>query len=423
MTHIRDVLSRAKPLCAAATLAFAAVVTAVPVPNASAAALTNRSLLVTSTAPSDETATGAGGADVSTDPGHPNNGTMVGHTYTVTLGSATEVDAVSISYCSSPFGYVDLANDCTAPAGFSAAAWDGASVSGTVDGSAVTFTAAVDDANYLVLTPSAPFTPAVNDVMVLDFTATGTDFFVNPSTAYIGTGAGQHVTGSYFAHVVTHSDVVSEEDVADHQADIIDEGTVTNNIANSITITSRVQETLKFSVQADGVVPAEVGATSCESLDSGLTALAIGDTNNALSAEQAYTGKSYFRLATNSAQGAKVFYSGETLTSGATNTITAIGAASDESTPGTEQFGLRIDTSDGNNDVGGAGVLVPGLAYGEADEYAFDDTSITEPKELASSPGAVACDTGAVEYVANISNDTEAGIYTTRINYIASPSY
>ena len=119
-----------------------------------------------------------------------------------------------------------------------------------------------------------------------------------------------------------------------------------------------------------------------------------------------------------------------------TNSITAIGTTAADSTPGSPQFGLAIDTSDTESGSGysfnylaastsptdyslGAGTITSGgSAY-----FAFTASSMTTPQLIASSPSIVACDTGSVRYLGNIAFATPAGIYTTTITYIAIPTY
>jgi hypothetical protein len=57
-------------------------------------------------------------------------------------------------------------------------------------------------------------------------------------------------------------------------------------------------------------------------------------------------------------------------------------------------------------------------------KYAFDETSQQIPVALATeSSQVVDCVTAKMRYVANIAATTPAGIYTTKINYIAAPQY
>jgi hypothetical protein len=64
----------------------------------------------------------------------------------------------------------------------------------------------------------------------------------------------------------------------------------------------------------------------------------------------------------------------------------------------------------------------PGNAGGTA--FAFQPESMTIPVALASNDSQVVdCITGKMRYIANIAATTPAGIYTTKINYIAAPQY
>jgi hypothetical protein len=57
-------------------------------------------------------------------------------------------------------------------------------------------------------------------------------------------------------------------------------------------------------------------------------------------------------------------------------------------------------------------------------QFAFDPMSDTIPVALATeSSDVVDCVTGKMRYIANIAATTPAGIYTTKVNYIAAPQY
>lgn len=420
MAQLRIIMTRTNALTAATVLLLGIILGAIPLQRAAAGSINDRSLMVSSTQESDNTTDGAG-IDVSNIPGHPNNGTMVDHTYTFKPYTVSNLQSFTIEYCDAPFGYVDGTPNCaTDPNGFDASAWGGGTAVVRVNGiNPVNYTVTSTGTNYLSLVgASASTITAVTDIITIVFTATVADHFQNPDSTYVGAGANQHPTGTYFAHVTTFSDNATTT--------LVDEGTVTNNITESISIYTRVQETLNFSVEGDD---ANDGATAPGLTCSPLVAsgaITMGDSNFALATNLAYNAKSYFRLATNSSSGASVYYTGYTLTSGSADTITAIGAAAVASTPGTEQFGLAFDATDASGQIwtGQTTALAPIAAYGtNASGYAFDGTSYINPVVLAASTGVVTCETGAIEYVANIDDDTEAGIYTTKINYIASPSY
>lgn len=82
-----------------------------------------------------------------------------------------------------------------------------------------------------------------------------------------------------------------------------------------------------------------------------------------------------------------------------------------------------------NSYAGGTGSVnassTDGTGYGAVDTYyAFDPNSDTVPTPLASESNEVVdCVTGKIRYIADIAATTPAGIYTTKINYIAAPQY
>ena len=424
MIQVKDVLDRARPLAVAGTFLAVLGLTAVaPWQTAHAEVLAERSLLTTSSQPSL-------GVAPALPAGHPQNGNAVGHTYSFTADSTATITSITFEAWDSAFGHLDTNGNYTpgsatgaAPTGFSASGVASQTITTTIDSGSgpaagPSLTGASVSANTWSLSGSLAL--GAGDKVVLTFP----NVFVNPSTAYTdNTGFSQK---TYFVHIRTLSTGSVLED----------SGTVTSAVTPSIDITTRVQETLRFSVEGAAITdnsevsfavdaPTTPGAT-CAPLTAG-TSIKLGDTNNALAPNRAYFAGSYFRLATNSASGAIVYYSGETLKSGSTLSIDPIGAAVDTSSPGSEQFGLTVASI--NNAV--APTLVADSAYDITNGFAFrpfvpatvDADEAAAPVRFASSPGVVDCDTGEMRYIANMANDTEAGIYTTRINYIASPSY
>ena len=74
---------------------------------------------------------------------------------------------------------------------------------------------------------------------------------------------------------------------------------------------------------------------------------------------------------------------------------------------------------------GGAGYINPEYnSIGTQAQFAFDKNSNTVPTPIATENNQVVdCVTGKMRYMANIAATTPAGIYTTKINYIAAPQY
>ncbi len=214
--------------------------------------------------------------------------------------------------------------------------------------------------------------------------------------------------------------------------------------------------------------------------------LNLGNENAEYSLEvnKAYDVFSYWRLSSNSSGGATVYYSGNTLANTSGDKIAPMDDTGNPlgvlSNPGTEQFGLGfvdagLDTF--ANDVGGVDPdtfqsgWVPPRSYPfitlatqtsapydalaaqtgsdgyknatgrintapdlidpinnpplpiEA-RFRFFDTSLTIPEVIAEQKEMViSCATAKMRYVANIGADTPAGVYTTKINYLAAPQY
>jgi hypothetical protein len=278
---------------------------------------------------------------------------------------------------------------------------------------------------------------------------------------------------------------------ATDDSDVIDGGVTVANVMNqSIHITTKVLETMTFSVGTSNPdfnststlthgacdtlwhtpsdqIPGATDLTDQQSSDWDLIKLGNPLTEYSLSPTTAYDANSWWRLSTNSSAGATVYYSGETLTNTEGDWITAIGEnksaeANAQATPvavdnsgdgftawnepkashpGDEQFGLALDqrtvtpvSGVGNDDSLAPLIAAPAYADGGAGDaaitldggakFAFNRNSLTTPEPLASESNSVInCSTGKVRYLANIEAATPAGVYTTKINYIAAPQY
>jgi len=114
---------------------------------------------------------------------------------------------------------------------------------------------------------------------------------------------------------------------------------------------------------------------------------------------------------TNAPTGYSISVQGGTLTSGG-NTIDAL-ASNTASSPGTEQFGLRMTAT------GGSGTVT--APYSDAG-YAYTGTTSTAA-QVASHTGPSAVTTYSVRYLANIAALTEAGSYSTSHTYVATGNF
>jgi hypothetical protein len=72
----------------------------------------------------------------------------------------------------------------------------------------------------------------------------------------------------------------------------------------------------------------------------------------------------------------------------------------------------------------GTGNINSQYGSGISTKFAFDPDSSLIPTPIASENDQVVdCVTGKVRYIANIAATTPAGIYTTKVNWIAAPQY
>lgn len=94
------------------------------------------------------------------------------------------------------------------------------------------------------------------------------------------------------------------------------------------------------------------------------------------------------------------------------NTITAIGDTAVASIPGTEQFGMRVTVNSGTGTA---------TAPYDGADWAFDTAAF--PDEIASGAGDDTTTQFGVRFIGNISDDTEAGVYTTELLYTAVATF
>lgn len=492
--------------------ASVAMLAAVVLPSAAAFAdslnpLTDRSLLLSSSAPGYQNSDGSGNTDAVRNavgeyyspPGSGANGQKTGETFTFKISTATSIRAIkafTLQYCTTAAGY------CQAPGNNSGDARDtsrGADTATTSDLNAVysgatygdgafdygiyvddvlvtgndwslTTSNVEDDEHSGALTGANNFitlavdsgdtgitTAAAGAEIRIVFRASDTDYITNPGN------------GAFFVRMNTYDSELTANHIpavaAASNTNIIDGGvTVANVMTDSIHITTKVLETMQFSVGTVNPDTQNQAHGTCDPLplvSANRLNLGDPDAEYSLQTDKAWGVYSYWRLASNSSGGASVYYSGNTLTNTVGDEITPIGATAATSLPSTEQFGLAFvgstygDTLDpafvtlvagtpgyknpeleglgGANRVtayqGGEGELgqlasAPGGAITPTASFAFEKESNTEPRLLtADNSSVVSCATAKMRYVANIAANTPAGIYTTKINYLAAPQY
>jgi hypothetical protein len=386
--------------------------------------------------------------------------------------------------------------------------------------------------NYIVLSNTSGLGVPSDTTLKVDFFGTTNNYITNPGSGYFfvklntyryeDIGASGSPTGT---QMLDSGLVTTSANESTNAANVLDGGVTVANVMNqSIQITTKVLETMQFSVgtvDPDTLSSANGDAThestleaaeyasapgpggdsdalkhaSCDNILTGMTpsgsqdVLQLGNqaAESSLETTHTYSTHSYFRLSSNSSAGATVYYSGHTLSDTEQDQITPINNGNGIAiapSRGASQFGLALDNGangggaggDSNYDVNyaqgegtyenavdntvGAAVdastgtgtgednngnasyhipwlapLAPATAYdngagnidfslGTNTTFAFDQNSDTIPAPVASeSSQVVDCITGKVRYMANIAATTPAGIYTTKINWIAAPQY
>ncbi len=368
------------------------------------------------------------------------------------------------------------------------------------------------------------------EVKVLFF-ATATNYITNPGSGAFFVKINTFKNFDPLAGPTPGPENTLADNIAKIPSDVIDGGVTVANVMNqSIAIQTKVLETMQFSVgtvDPDTLSSAQLAAsdygsgthTPCNTILTRMgttgpeNVLSLGNQSaeSSLETTSAYATHSYWRLSSNSSAGATVYYSGHTLSNTSGDEIAPIGTTAKQSAPGSEQFGLALDTAaytgghtfdDATNGVDyttaganengadstAAGVIaanaansgagdpiqgvdvsvltdlgavntppwdytalnksfhMPRLAplaasdgtggttnYGGGSgtitnagtaEFAFDPLSDTIPAPIATeSTQVVDCVTGKMRYIGNIAATTPAGIYTTKVNYIAAPQY
>jgi hypothetical protein len=248
------------------------------------------------------------------------------------------------------------------------------------------------------------------------------DGLTNPST-------GNH---TFYARILTFATAgAAQAYTSGTPGSYVDAGGVALSTANQIQITAKVQERLSFCVY---------DRANCAA---GTSGIALGNFNGVLDPAGEYVDKqAKFDISTNALSGATVVLKGDTLKSGAFS-ITAQGGTSAVTNPTNEQFGMCLWQSTGsgltlpnatynhascntvvqNAGPSGTGNNTPGSAAGSA-QFGFNTTNTTSASgdTIANKP-AGSTSTATLAFIGNISNTTEAGIYTTNLQLIATGTY
>jgi hypothetical protein len=343
-------------------------------------------------------------------------------------GTTANVKSIAVDFCAN----TAVINDtCTANPGTTTPTLTSATV--TTTGAGVgnltgTWTVAITNTNR---------TFTISNATGESMTA-GTPYFftinlvTNPSTL-----------GSFYGRILTFPNDTTSNYAGGYTGTNVDTniptdaGGIALSTAAQITVTSKVQERLTFCVYAD-TADAEYGNNDCTSKQG--TSVLLGDTNGVLDPSGPYVSTATrYSITTNATGGATIRLKGGTLTSGA-NSIDAMTATANTSTPGTEEFGFctyqqagtgltpaapyddgtcdaQTSHTSGTGTPGGAGTAT--FAY---DTNSTDGTGSTFGDTIGSKV-AGNFSTAEIAFIGNIGNATEAGIYTAVLTFIATGTY
>ena len=313
--------------------------------------------------------------------------------------------------------------------------------------------------NFITLTHATGISPVFDEQIRIVFKASETKYITNPGD------------DAFFVKMNTYDSDQTVDHVPGGDSNIDGGVTVANVMTDSIHITTKVLETMSFSVGVQnrdtvdvtngGDEPTAVHGTCdpIQTVDNNRLNLGNPDAEYSLETGRTWDVHSYWRLQSNSSGGATVYYSGNTLANTVGDEIEHIGATAQSSTQGTEQFGLAfVDAAEDTFDQPFLDLiaaqptryftpsltrdsLAPGAQYangtgsinpisvdptdtGSPASFAFEKESNTVPRVIASNTGnVISCATAKMRYIANIGADTPAGVYTTKINYLAAPQY
>jgi len=329
-------------------------------------------------------------------------------TYAVTFTPATSLahPDVILDFCANgPL----IGDACTSTAGtntpnFTGAAATGWTLSTIGSGRGVKLTTA--SVNFTAATPTT-------------ITITGV---TNPSN-----------TASFYGRILTYTTGGASTNTSVSPGSYTDYGGVALSTTQNINITSTVYESLVFCVfqTACGTAPA----------------LTLGDpTTGALSTASAYiNANAKYTIATNAGSGIGVSMTGTTLcrpggscaTGSSAYTINAIGSTAVALATGTEQFGMCADTTGATGSLAAVSPYLDSInachglstgTYAGGSKFGFDDTASTGTASTAgdqvmASTGAIATYTGSLVFLGDIAPTTEAGLYSTALNLVASGTF
>ncbi|HEX8182547.1 MAG TPA: hypothetical protein VF575_03005 [Candidatus Saccharimonadales bacterium] len=369
---VRTVVRRAQYSAMSGILLFSAIFSFMPATASAYGALTNRSILMSSTA--------SAATNVA---------------YSVSFTTVTDnqnIGSVVVEFCSnSPI----IGDSCSIASGFDTnyASLSLNNVTGNITGLSINTAQGTSTSNRVVLTR----TPGAVANGPVSFT------LGNGTTNGLTNPANDNTT--FYARILTFSSTTGS---GSETLDSLDAGGIALSTANQLNVTAKVQETLTFCVYT---------GADCAA---GGTGIALGDTNGVLlNTSTTYTGNAYYDVASNSFGGVSVKIKGDTLKSGSFSISPHGNACTQDSTVGSEeQFGLRISAL-------GTDQLATAPFDCATGFHGFDPTftNTLYGQEIGKTSGPNDVSGSTIEFAAKSAGTTEAGVYTTTLTLIATATY
>jgi hypothetical protein len=376
-------------LVAAVALLVGIALQVMPLGQASAAQITNRSLTLQ-----------AGASDGGSKPGG-----VVNHLFAFTIPSTSSIQSIRFQYCTTA---ADVgAGTCVTPTGVVTTS----ATMGTQTGiTGWTLTNTTNGAPFL--TRAAGVSPAANTAVtyqllgVTNPTTTNQTFFVR-----INTFASANATGS-----------------------ATDTGTVAASTATQIVLTGTMPESLVFCTGM--TISTTAGVPDCTTATAGAVAF-----NQLFSPTDTAIAESQMAASTNAGSGYAITINGPTLTSGS-NTITALGSPT-ASLKGVSQFGLNLRANTAAAAISFPGTVSPFISadvavasngtnfraqpktgYDTADTFTFNTgATVADSGQGGASPVATDAQIFTASYIVNVPGSQAAGTYTTTLTYICTPTF
>jgi hypothetical protein len=383
-------------LIAAVALLVGIALQAMPMGQASAAQITNRSLTLQS------------GAVGGSAPGDGNAAHTVNHLFSFTIPSTTAIQSIQFQYCTTA---ADVgAATCVMPTGTVTTAATMGSETGITGW---TLTNTTNGAPYL--TRASSISPTANTAVTEQLLGVQ-----NPGPQ----------VGTFFVRISTFAS-------ANATGSPVDTGTVAASTVTQIQLSGTMPESLVFCTGL--TIGTTAGVPDCSLAGSGAVPF-----NQLFSPTDTAIAESQMAASTNAGSGYAITVNGPTLTSGS-NTITALGSPT-ASLKGVSQFGLNLRANTAAAASSFPGTVSPFISadvavasngtnyrgeplgnYATADTFAFNNnTVVADSGYTGGGPGSpVATDAQifTASYIVNVPGSQAAGTYTTTLTYICTPTF